>query len=170
MPEVWIHLLTTLHSYSSSFCSGVKCLHFLQCPLCEVMAIFILSKLSWGCPSFFVTLIKASQLHCLQNFSNNSSWHRWLQLPLCCQLLCHQAVSAQLFCVCHVVLCQQVSWRELRCFQRYFCCIKSESAFQKELLRLICNNQASVSLAFCMVLSYFLLTSVPSFNKASKTS
>lgn len=135
-----------------------------------VLAIFILSKLSLGCPPVFVTLIKASQLQCLQNFSNNSCWHRWLQLPLCCQLLCHQAASVQLFRVFHVVLCQQVSWRELRWFQQYFCCIKSESAFQKELFGLICDNWASASLAFCMVLSHFLLTSVPSINKASKTS
>lgn len=113
-----------------------------------VPAIFILSTLSLGCPPFFVTLIKASQLQCLQNFSNNSYWHRWLQLPLCCQLLCHQAASVQLFRVFHVVLCQQVSWRELRWFQQYFCCIKSESAFQKELFGLISDNWASASLAW----------------------
>lgn len=165
---LYTYMFRTLHSYSSSFCFGVKCLHFLQCP--PVLAIFTLNKLPWGCSSFFVTLIKACQLQCLQSFSNNSYWHRWLQLPLCFQLLCHQAVSVQLFRVFHVVLCQQVSCRELRWFQWYFCCIKSESAFQKELFGLICNNWASVSLAFCMVLSHFLLTSVPSFSKASKTS
>lgn len=147
--------------WNASISSSVLCV--------TVLAIFILNKLSLGCPSFFVTLIKASQLQCLQNFSNNSCWHRWLQLPLCCQLLYHQAVSVQLFRVFHVVLCQQVSCRELRWFLWYFCCIKSESAFQKGLFGLICNNQASVSLAFCMVLSHFLLTSVPSFKKASKT-